>query len=99
MDPVDLITHLVCDIWPGICNISTGLCEYALMVVAIEQGILDISLSPILASSSSAHSIRLQTRLLKDHKHPTLVGCDAAFGYMRLYGEHVRVGLNRYGVV
>ena len=92
-------THLVGNVWPGICDVPTRLCENALVVVAVEEGILDIALLAVLASRRRADAVRLEAGLFENDEKPTLAGGDSAFGNVRLNGKHVRIGDNRQGVV
>jgi hypothetical protein len=46
-------THLMRNIRTGIRNISASLCEDALMVVAVQKSVFDITLSAAFAFSST----------------------------------------------
>ena len=84
------------DVRPRIRDISTRLGENALMVVAVEEGVLDIALASVLAPPRSAHPIRLETGLLQDDIQPPLarvlgrdVGLDGEHEGVRLLDERV----------
>ena len=86
-------TYLVCDVWSRICDVPARLCEDALVVVAIEQRVLDISLLPVpipaLSTSRRAHAVRLETCLLEDHEQSPLAR--RALWHDRLNWEHMRI--------
>ena len=89
----------MCDVWSCICNVPSCLGENALVIVAVEEGILHIALPPILATASRAHPVRFQARLLENDKEPSLAGRDAALGNVRLNGKHVWIRWHRQWVV
>ena len=84
-------TYLVGDIRPCVRDVPTRLGEDALVVVAVEEGILDFALAPVLPAAVAADAVRLQARLLEDHEQSPPVRRGGALGYVRLDGEHVRV--------
>ena len=89
----------MCDVRPSVRNIPTCLCQDALMIVTVEEGILNVSFPAILAPARSADPIRLQTRLLKNNVQLPRSGCRTALRNMSLDGEHKGVRLLQKGVV
>ena len=56
------------DIRPCIRNIPARLGENTLVVVAVEEGVFDLALSPVLPAAVGANAIGLQARLLENNK-------------------------------
>ena len=83
--------HLMCNIRPSVCYIPPGLCQNALMIVAVQQGVLDITLPVLAAPLARGYPVCLQTSPFEDHEQPALIvgrrrSCD-----MVLHGQHMRV--------
>ena len=93
-------TYLVGDVWTGVGDVSAGLCEDALVVVAVQEGVLDVALSAALCLGAAGDSVGLQTGVLQDDEESALGRGEAGLGYVGLDGEHggvVRGGLSRLG--
>ena len=56
------------DVWPGIRDVSTRLCEDALMVVAIKQRVFRLTLAPVARVPGLTDLVRLKARLFKNDK-------------------------------
>lgn len=67
------------------------------MVVAVQEGILDVAIAPILAPPRRAHPVRLETGLLKNDIQPPL--CRVLRGDMRLNREHQGISVLHERVV
>ena len=78
----------MCDIRPRVSDVSASLCQDALMIVAVEEGVLDVSLPPVLRPRGGRDPIRLQTRLLEYDIQPPLRRRRARASDVRLDGEH-----------
>lgn len=87
------------DVGAGVCNVPARLCEDALVIVAVQEGVLDVAFSAALSFSTAGDSVRLQACLLQNDKQSALGRCHATLGYVGLYGQHGRVRGTRQGVV
>ena len=47
------------NIRPGVCDVPARLCQDALVVIAVEEGILDLALPPVLAAAVAADTVGL----------------------------------------
>ena len=81
-------SHLMGDVWPGIRDVSAGLREDALMIVAVQERVLDFPTATARVRAGRLgrrDTIRLKARLLEDDIKPTWLAD------MRLLREHLRV--------
>ena len=87
----------MCDIWPGIRYISPRLRQNTLMIVAVQQRILDITLSISPSLLARAYPVCLQASPLEDHEQPALIACRRRFRDMVLHREHMGVSYVLHG--
>ena len=87
------------DVWPRVRDVPPRLNQDALMVVAVQEGILDVSLTSVLGPAGCSDPVRLQTRLLQHDVQLALCRGRTALGDMRLDREHEGVRLLHKRVV
>lgn len=66
---------LMCDVRPGVRDITTRLCEDALMVVAIKQRVFCLTLAPVARVAGFTNLVCLEARLFKHDKKSAGAGC------------------------
>ena len=93
------LDYLMCDVGASVGNVSASLGKDALVIVAVQEGVLDVALSAAFSFSTTGDPVRFQARLLQNDEKPSLGGCDASPGYVCLYGQHGRIRRARQRVV
>lgn len=81
----------MCNIRPSVCYVPPGFRQNALMIIAVQQGVLDITLPVLAAPLARGYPVCLQTSPFEDHEQPALTaGCRRSCDVM-LHGQHMRV--------
>ena len=93
------LDYLMRDVGTSVGNVSASLGEDTLVIVAVQEGVLDIALSAAFSFSTTGDPVRLQARLLQNDEKPSLGGRDASPGYVCLYGQHGRIRRARQRVL
>lgn len=84
-------TYLMSDIRPGIRDVPACFGEDALMVVAVEEGILGLALPAVPSLCDGADLVGFETGLLEDNEKSSLGGSVRATRDVGLFGKHGRI--------